>query len=82
MKIKNFRDLEVWKLGKAICLDVYRLTKPFPKDELYGLTSQMRRGAVAIPSNVAEGFNRAHNKEYRQFLHIALGSCSARSPSG
>ena len=56
--------------------DVYKLTKTFPKDELYGLISQMRRSAVSIPSNTAEGFARKHNKEYKQFLYIALGSCT------
>jgi four helix bundle protein len=76
MKIKNFRDLDVWKLGKKIVLDVYRVTKEFPKDEVYGLVGQMRRSALSIPSNVAEGFNRIHNREYRQFLYIALGSCA------
>ena len=76
MKIMNFRDLEIWKLGKEIVLDVYRTTGPFPKDEMYGLVSQMRRASVSIPSNVAEGFNRLHNKEYRQLLYVALGSCA------
>jgi four helix bundle protein len=76
MKSKNFRDLEVWKLGKEIVLDVYRVTKDFPKEELYGLVSQMRRAAASIPSNVAEGFNRKHNPEYRQLLYVALGSCA------
>jgi four helix bundle protein len=76
MKITNFRDLDVWKLGKDIVLDVYRATAVFPKDEMYGLVSQMRRASVSIPSNVAEGFNRLHNKEYRQFLYVALGSCA------
>jgi four helix bundle protein len=76
MKIANFRDLDVWKLGKDIVLDVYRATELFPKGEVYGLTAQMRRAAVSIPSNMAEGFNRFHNKEYRQFLFIALGSCA------
>ena len=75
-KIKNFRDLDVWKLGMEIVLDVYEYTKMFPKDEVYGLVSQMRRAAVSIASNIAEGFNRYHNKEYRQFLYIALGSCA------
>ena len=75
-KIKNFRDLEVWKLGMEIVVDVYESTKIFPKEETYGLVSQMRRAAVSIASNVAEGFNRYHNKEYRQFLYIALGSCA------
>ncbi|MBI5854797.1 MAG: four helix bundle protein [Nitrospirae bacterium] len=73
---RNFRDLEVWKLGKAIVIDAYQLTKAFPRDELYGLVSQIRRASVSIPSNVAEGFNRRHNAEYRQFLYVALGSCA------
>ncbi len=76
MKIKNFRDLDVWKLGMEIVVDVYNFTMKFPKEELYGLVSQMRRASVSIPSNIAEGFNRYHNKEYRQFLYIALGSCA------
>ena len=75
-KIRNFRDLKVWRLGREIVLQVYRITRAFPREEQYGLTSQMRRAAVAIPSNIAEGFNRYHNKEYRQFLYIALGSCA------
>ena len=75
MKIKSFRDLDVWKLGKKIVVNVYQVTKEFPKDELYGLVGQMKRAGLSIPSNVAEGFNRIHNREYRQFLYIALGSC-------
>jgi four helix bundle protein len=74
-KIKNFRDLQVWTLGKEIVVDVYELTRAFPREEIYGLVSQMRRAAVSIPSNVAEGFNRRHNNEYKQFLNIAIGSC-------
>ena len=76
MKARNFRDLDVWKLGKQITLDVYAATKSFPTDERFGLTTQMRRAAVSIPSNVAEGFNRLHNNEYRQFPFVALGSCA------
>lgn len=57
-------------------VDVYKATASFPRDELYGLVSQLRRAAVSIPSNVAECFNRRHNSEYRQFLYIALGSCA------
>jgi four helix bundle protein len=75
-KIKSFRDLDVWKLGMEIVGDVYEVTKSFPKEEVYGLISQMRRAAVSIASNIAEGFNRYHNKEYKQFLYIALGSCA------
>ncbi len=75
-KIRNFRDLEIWKLGKSLVVDVYRVTKELPKEEIYGLVSQMRRAAVSIPSNVAKGFNRKHNAEYRQFLYVVLGSCA------
>jgi four helix bundle protein len=76
MKIRNFRDLEVWRIGKEIVMDVYKATALFPRDEAYGLAAQMRRASVSIPSNVAEGFNRFHNKEYRQLLFVALGSCA------
>ena len=58
-----------------IVTDVYEVTRAFPREEVYGLASQMRRAAVSIPSHIAEGFNRYHNKEYRQFVYIALGSC-------
>ena len=75
-KIKNFRDLDVWKKGIEVVKDVYGMTVRFPKQELYGLTSQMQRCSVSIPSNIAEGFNRFHNKEYRQFLYVSLGSCA------
>ena len=75
-KIKGFRDLDVWKLGKTIALSVYRISDRFPQHELYGLSAQLRRSAVSIPSNIAEGFNRYHNKEEHQFLYTALGSCA------
>ena len=75
-KIKNFQDLRIWQKGIEVVKDVYILTKKFPREELYGLTSQIRRSAVSIPSNIAEGFRRYHNKEYKQFLYIALGSCA------
>ncbi len=74
--IKDFRDLDIWKLGKSIVIEVYTTTKTFPQDETYGLVSQLRRAAVSIPSNIAEGFNRFQNNEYRRFLYIALGSCA------
>ena len=76
MKIIQFRDLKVWQLGKEIVLDMYRITKQFPRKERYGLMVQMRQAAVFIPSNVTEGYNRVHNTEYRQFLYVALGSCA------
>jgi len=75
-KITNFQDLRIWQKGIEVVKDIYMLTKKFPKEELYGLTSQIRRSAISIPSNIAEGFRRYHNKEYRQFLYIALGSCA------
>ncbi len=75
-KIKNFRDLDVWKKGIEIVKDVYENASDLPKQELYGLASQMQRSSVSIPSNIAEGFNRFHNKEYKQFLYMALGSCA------
>ena len=75
-KIKNFRDLNVWKKGMEIVEEVYKATQKFPSYELYGLTTQMRRAAISIPSNIAEGFARKHNKEYKQFLYVVLGSSS------
>ena len=75
-KIKTYRDLNIWNAGIALVKDVYSLTGKFPKQEMYGLVSQMRRSAVSIPSNIAEGFRRHHNKEYRHFLYISLGSCA------
>ena len=74
--IKRFKDLRIWQKGIEVVTDIYTLTKNFPKEELYGLTSQIRRSAISIPSNIAEGFRRYHNKEYKQFLFIALGSCA------
>ncbi|MBU2044885.1 MAG: four helix bundle protein [Candidatus Omnitrophica bacterium] len=75
-KIRNFRDLKIWQVGIEIVEDVYRLTKLFPRNEEFGLVTQMQRSSVSIPSNIAEGFGRRHNKEYKQFLYVAIGSCS------
>ena len=75
-KIKSFKDLEIWRKDIKLVEDVYVATRTFPKEELYGLTSQMRRSAVSVPSNISEGFARFHNKEYRQFLYMSLGSCA------
>lgn len=75
-KIKTYRDLDIWKKGIQLVKDIYKLTEKFPKHEVYGLVSQMRRSAISIPSNVAEGFRRYHNKEYKQFLYTSLGSCA------
>jgi four helix bundle protein len=75
-KINDFRDLHIWKLGKELVLDTYRATKALPPDELYGLTTQMRRAAISIPSNISEGYNRRYTKDYQRFLSFALGSCA------
>ena len=75
-KIKSFKDLRIWQKGIQLVEDVYAVSRGFPKEEIYGLQSQLRRSAVSIPSNIAEGFARLHNKEYRNFLYIALGSCA------
>ena len=73
-KITGYRDLRVWQSGYDLTLELYRLTKRFPKEEIFGLTSQMRRAASSVPANIAEGYERNHRKEYLQFLHIAKGS--------
>lgn len=75
-KIRSFKDLRIWQRGIQLVEDVYAASRSFPKEERYGLQSQLRRAAVSIPSNVAEGFARLHNKEYRNFLYISLGSCA------
>ena len=73
-QIRDYRDLIVWKEAMEIAELVYSLTRSFPREEAFGLTSQMRRSAVSIPSNIAEGFGRAQRKVFVQFLRIAQGS--------
>lgn len=70
----NFRELEVWKKSISLCKQYYIISKNFPKDELFGLTSQSRRSLYSIPSNIAEGAGRDTNPQFCQFLNIALGS--------
>ena len=72
--VQSFRDPSVWKKSMQMAVAVYRLTEAFPRDEVYGLSSQMRRAAVSIPSNIAEGHGRLGSNEYKQFLGIARGS--------
>lgn len=72
-KIRSYRDLRVWQEAVALAVLVYELTEAFPKSEQYGLTNQMRRAAVSIASNIAEGFGRSA-KEFGRFLEVALGS--------
>jgi four helix bundle protein len=74
MTINSFRDLRVWKSGIDLVIEVYRLTQAFPREEQYGLTSQVRRAAVSIPSNLAEGHARESSKEYLNHLSIVQGS--------
>ena len=63
-KIRSFRDLDIWKRSVDLAERIYATTKSFPPGEVYGLTQQLRRAAVSVPSNIAEGFGRFHNKEY------------------
>ncbi|WP_027136918.1 four helix bundle protein [Gaetbulibacter saemankumensis] len=70
----DHKDLDVWKSGMDLVELVYKVTSVFPDDERYGLTSQMRRAAISIPSNIAEGCGRKSDKELNQFISIALGS--------
>lgn len=72
--MKGYHELKVWKKAYYLCLEIYKATSNFPADEKYGLTSQIRRSAVSVPSNIAEGHERQHVKEYIQFLFVALGS--------
>ena len=72
--MKTHRDLDVWKKSVSLVTSIYDITKSFPKEEIYGLTNQIRRAAVSVPSNIAEGSARQGNKEFIQFLYIALGS--------
>ncbi len=74
MAIKSFRDLRVWQAGMDLVEAIYRITQPFPAHEQYGLTSQMRRAACSIPSNIAEGHTRQYTKEYLYHLSVAQAS--------
>jgi len=72
--IQTFEDLIAWQKAHALVLDVYKLTQSFPKEELFGLTSQLRRAAVSVPSNIAEGFTRISSAEKMRFYNIAEAS--------
>ena len=74
--MKNFRDLQVWHKAHQLTLDSYEATNGFPKQELFGLTSQIRRAAVSIAANIAEGCGKRGNGEFQRFLGIAAGSAS------
>ncbi len=72
--MRNFKQLKIWQKGLDIAVNSFKLTSTFPKEEKYGLTSQITRSAVSIPSNVAEGSSRSSNKDYSRFIEISLGS--------
>jgi len=74
MALKTYRDLEIWQTGIDLVEQIYDLTREFASEEKFGLTSQMRRAAVSVPSNIAEGYGRTHRAEYIQHLSIAKGS--------
>jgi four helix bundle protein len=72
--IRSYRDLEVWKTAMDLAEQCYRTTRSFPKEELFGLTSQIRRAASSVPANIAEGQGREHTREFLNFLSVARGS--------
>ncbi|HMF92198.1 MAG TPA: four helix bundle protein [Candidatus Angelobacter sp.] len=74
--MRNYRDLQVWSKAYALSLELYRLSRTFPKEEIYGITSQMRRSVVSIGANLAEGCGRRTNAEMARFVRIAMGSAS------
>lgn len=76
MTINNFYDLDAWKKGHLLVLEIYKITRSFPKEELYGIVSQLRRAASSITANIAEGFSRYHFKDKTRFYYQARGSVS------
>jgi len=74
--MKDFRNLKVWEKAHLLTLKIYKLTEQYPREELYGLTSQIRRASVSIPTNIAEGCVRSSDADFSRFLYIALGSTS------
>ena len=73
MAVQSYQELEVWKVAMDLATECYRVTKAFPKDELFGMTSQIRRSAASIPANIAEGQGREHTKEFLSYVSIAKG---------
>ena len=72
--LKNYKDLKVWQKSYELCLEIYTITAKFPREEIYGLTSQIRRSIVSIPSNIAEGYGRKTTLDYIRMLYISYGS--------
>jgi four helix bundle protein len=73
--MRNFRDLEIWTLSRSLVKEIYILMKTMPDEEKFGLTSQIKRSVISIPSNIAEGCAKKSNKDFSRFLEISLGSC-------
>lgn len=73
---RDYKNIRAWQLADELAFSVYKVTKQFPKEEIWGLTSQIRRAAISVPANIVEGAARNHKKEYLQFLYTALGSLS------
>jgi len=74
--MRNFKKYDIWQISHDLTLKIYTISSTFPKDEIYGLTSQIRRASTSIPTNISEGCGRNSDKEFNQFLNIALGSAS------
>lgn len=74
--MRNYKNIKAYQLADNMVIKIYEMTKNFPREEIYGLTSQLRRSAISVPSNIAEGASRQHKKDYLQFLYIARGSLS------
>ncbi|MBI5096602.1 MAG: four helix bundle protein [Nitrospirae bacterium] len=72
--LKSYKELKVWQKAYHLCIEIYKITKDFPKEERYVLTSQVRRASVSVPSNIAEGYGRKTTREYIQALYVAYGS--------
>jgi four helix bundle protein len=70
----RFKELEIWKKSRIFCSNIYQITSTFPNDEKFGITNQLRRASISIPSNIAEGSSRNSNKDFARFLEIAIGS--------
>ena len=70
----TYKDLKVWQKADELALEVYKITRNFPRDEIYGLTSQIRRAAPSVPTNIVEGYSRKGDKELARFINIAIGS--------
>jgi four helix bundle protein len=70
----RFKDLEIWRLSRNFCSDIYEITSSFPETEKFGITNQLRRASVSVPSNIAEGSSRKSKRDFSRFLEIAIGS--------